>query len=667
MKKIYITADSQLNITDYEQPKISLGDTVVIELTSSVNNTYSIRYDFVLPNESASYLRQAMLIDTNLWSYELPNTVLSAVSSKNKAVTLEGYITAYNVINNTINEAEGFINKLGNYTIPSELPVSATVGVDYAVVAFEEDGITANENIWQYTATGWEDSGLKEKLTSVASTTINIAVDKFIQNSQELVDATVTDLILENLATNNATVLDHETRITTLEGEMDEVQSDVIDLEANKVDKDLSTYPSATLTSTQELYINDGGTAKKTTLLGLSNYLEPKIVQQLSSGATEKPTLTDNLDGSVTVNACCVNLYDNDDFNGLIKNYNILPLTVSLVDQSVNYIVADYNNGNPILRNTIIRDEINQSNIVPIFTIVRTGTILHTLDWDEMGKGAIEKNIEKAVAVRRFEREFGLIPSVYGTRNIALSSGAMWYGLTRVPLDAIASDIDNILFYYHSAGVWNFSLEPTFRNTQYDNGTDLVTLTAGRYAVIWLWRGVEYQKHLYAVLGSGDYTLNQAIASDVPNPPSTVSAHAVLVGRIIVQKGSDTPYSVESSFDTTFNLSGASVHNDLTGRDADDAHPISSITGLQTALDGKLNNTTATTTIAVADWSGGTTATKTVSGVTSTNTIFVAPNPTDYLLWANAQIRATVQGTDQITFTCTTTPTEDVDVNIVIG
>ena len=275
MKKIYITADSQLTVTSYEQPKISLGDTAVIELTSSVNNDYALRVDFVLPNENVSYLRPMKLIDTNLWSYELPNSVLSAVSSKNKAVTLQGYITAYNVINNTINEAEGFINKLGNYTIPSELPVG-TVGEDYAAVAFEEDGITANENIWQYTATGWEDSGLKEKLTSVASTTINIAVDKFIQNTQELVDATITDLVLENLAENNADILDHETRIITLENEMDEVESDIVDLQADKVDKTLP-YSTATLSNLQEVYINDDGTAKKATLLQLETFVTRNI------------------------------------------------------------------------------------------------------------------------------------------------------------------------------------------------------------------------------------------------------------------------------------------------------------------------------------------------------------------------------------------------------
>jgi hypothetical protein len=303
----------------------------------------------------------------------------------------------------------------------------------------------------------------------------------------------------------------------------------------------------------------------------------PNMVKQLSSGATEKPTLTDLGTGSVTVNACCVNLYNNDDFNGLIKNYDIAPITVELNDGATNYIVADYNGGNPILRKTIDRSEINQSNIVPIFTIVRTGLILHTLDWDEMGKGAIEKNIEKAVAVRRFERESGLALATYGTRNVSLSSGAVWYGLTRVALDQILSATDNIYLYYHTAGVWTLAQETQFRNTQYDNGTDLVELTANRYAVIWFWRGVENQKHLYAVLGGGDYTINQATASDVPNPPSTVSSHAILVGRIIVQKGSNTPESVESAFDITMNLSGASVHNDLTGRDAENSHPASSI------------------------------------------------------------------------------------------
>jgi len=75
---------------------------------------------------------------------------------------------------------------------------------------------------------------------------------------------------------------------------------------------------------------------------------------------------------------------------------------------------------------------------------------------------------------------------------------------------------------------------------------------------------------------------------------------------------------------------------------------------------------TATTTIAVVDWTANE-ATKTVLGVTASNIIFVAPDPDSAVDYASAGIIASAQGVDSITFTCTETPTSEIDVNIVIG
>lgn len=198
MKKIHVTADSDLNIINYEQPKISLGDSVVIELASDINNEYSLSVDFRLPNPS-DYNRTMTLVSPNLWRYEIPNSVLQAVSKENNAVVLETIINAFIIINNTENENLGYTNKLGTFTTAASLPPIATSGVDYAVVLLDADGITPNENIWQFDA-GWLDSGLKEKKVSISTATINIEVDKFVQNTQEFIDTDITAITNERLA-----------------------------------------------------------------------------------------------------------------------------------------------------------------------------------------------------------------------------------------------------------------------------------------------------------------------------------------------------------------------------------------------------------------------------------------------------------------------------------
>lgn len=73
-----------------------------------------------------------------------------------------------------------------------------------------------------------------------------------------------------------------------------------------------------------------------------------------------------------------------------------------------------------------------------------------------------------------------------------------------------------------------------------------------------------------------------------------------------------------------------------------------------------------TVTIAVADWDGGTTVTKTVAGITATGVVLVSPDPTDQSAYTTAGIICTTQATDSLTFTCSTTPASDIDVVVVM-
>ena len=73
-------------------------------------------------------------------------------------------------------------------------------------------------------------------------------------------------------------------------------------------------------------------------------------------------------------------------------------------------------------------------------------------------------------------------------------------------------------------------------------------------------------------------------------------------------------------------------------------------------------NTTAT--LAVADWSSNT-QTVTVSGVKADSIVFVSPAPASAGDYASAGILCTAQAADSLTFTCTTTPSNAITVNVV--
>lgn len=87
-----------------------------------------------------------------------------------------------------------------------------------------------------------------------------------------------------------------------------------------------------------------------------------------------------------------------------------------------------------------------------------------------------------------------------------------------------------------------------------------------------------------------------------------------------------------------------------------------------TAKDTALTNSTKTTqqiTIAVADWAGGTSCTKSVSIAKSDNVVLYSPSESSYVAFNSAEIRISAQASGQLTFTCNTTPEAEITVEIV--
>ena len=75
--------------------------------------------------------------------------------------------------------------------------------------------------------------------------------------------------------------------------------------------------------------------------------------------------------------------------------------------------------------------------------------------------------------------------------------------------------------------------------------------------------------------------------------------------------------------------------------------------------------TSTTATLASGNWSSNTQSVS-VTGVTSTNNVIVAAAPTSMSDYADANVRCTAQSSGTLTFTCETTPTNNITVNVMI-
>lgn len=70
--------------------------------------------------------------------------------------------------------------------------------------------------------------------------------------------------------------------------------------------------------------------------------------------------------------------------------------------------------------------------------------------------------------------------------------------------------------------------------------------------------------------------------------------------------------------------------------------------------------------ISVADWSATTTCTKSVTGVTASNSIIVSPDPSSITDYVSSGVYCSAQAAGTLTFECSSTPSSDIWVNVMI-
>lgn len=284
----------------------------------------------------------------------------------------------------------------------------------------------------------------------------------------------------------------------------------------------------------------------------------------ISLGVVTKPTETDNLNGTITYGSDGLyNFYKVADGSGDLVQLGATGATLTLVDNALNYVYASYNAGSPVILSSTNTSVIYDLRNAVLCEIFRTGTVLHVTCQGTPGKVLPEALLVKDLQINKFRKISGLVLTANTPPNFQVSAGSAYHGINIQAMAASQSNVDSCRLYTRTGGVWSSSAITTFNNTQYDDGTNTQTLTNNRYAVNWIYRGVESQNHTYVVLGNGDYTLSQAIASQPDGLPEVISSHAILVGRIIVVKNSTTPAQVDQV--TTIPLTPGTVsnHDDL--------------------------------------------------------------------------------------------------------
>lgn len=175
------------------------------------------------------------------------------------------------------------------------------------------------------------------------------------------------------------------------------------------------------------------------------------------------------------------------------------------------------------------------------------------------------------------------------------------------------------------------------------------------------------------LLGSGNIVIQGGGGSTVSYTQTQTSGNEL--GTITIDGDSKKIYSPTETDPTVPSWAKASTKPSYTASEVGAVPTTRKVNNKALSSDVTLNAsdvgaqsaiTQTSTTISVANWNATTTCTKSVTGVTSSNGVIVTPAPASISTWTSNGVYCSAQGSGTLTFTCSTTPSSDITVNIMI-
>ncbi len=298
-----------------------------------------------------------------------------------------------------------------------------------------------------------------------------------------------------------------------------------------------------------------------------------------SAGRATGGVITDAGGGTVDVSAGTGFIKSTDSDTDTLYSFNWdASLGITIPADSTRYIGVDYNSGTPIIVSHTSYDWNFDTNF-PLGTVLNetiNGTsylyVGNNPWWVTDGMTNLIQALFSFGIVRRDNYIGGLILSVTGTRNIAVSAGKVWVGLIDYAYGGIDTSVSGTVegYWYSSTSGWQKNDLTQYSITQYNDVTQatLQTINNNKYCNIWVYGELdEGTPGVALIYPQAQYnTAAEAEAIGAPNTlPNHISNYGILLGKIIIKQGVDIPIAVESAFSTVFTPSLATDHGNLSG------------------------------------------------------------------------------------------------------
>jgi hypothetical protein len=268
------------------------------------------------------------------------------------------------------------------------------------------------------------------------------------------------------------------------------------------------------------------------------------------------------------------------------------PADIAIPTDSLRFIRVDYNGGAPLVTASAVEDYDYRTGFPLGFVINEAGTLYINNTPHSSGRiaGRLARRNYEVEGRSRAHQLGGLILSETGTRKVAVSAGVTWLRGLREAFPGLDTNVAGTFdrYYRDGSGGWTIEAGATQTpNDNWDDGTGVLNdLLPNQYATRWFYLG---SSNSVAMLYGRAEHVNLANAEDEPAPnslPPRLQTGALLLGRMVIQKGAAASSLVSTAFETTFSQLGVTDHSDLTGLTTGDDHTQYQLRTEKDAADG---------------------------------------------------------------------------------
>jgi hypothetical protein len=301
-----------------------------------------------------------------------------------------------------------------------------------------------------------------------------------------------------------------------------------------------------------------------------------------SAGRKTGGVVTDAGSSKVAVTAGTGFIKATDDDNAQLLFFNwSAPADIAIPTDTEVWIGVEYNAGSPqvVSRTSFDWDLDTEFPLARVINMTVNGaemlSILNNPWWVTDGTTNIIERIRAQGLVVRDTAAGGLMISVPGTRNLAVTQGTVWSNLNEIDMAALDTSVTGTFMYmwYASVDGWKSSDATQYAVTQYNDVTQntLQDMTSTYFANLWVYACPCNGKYVVLYPQAQYYKSSLAEAEAPPTVlPLVLQENGVLLGRIMIKRNNDPPVEVQSAFTTVFTASQAADHGNLSGLEDDD-------------------------------------------------------------------------------------------------